>query len=169
MVKKEIILKHLFHSIIGIFLGALCAFPVFADSIYFVQSATAKVMSQPSFQSEVIATLKRGDKFNAPKRLGNWIKITRNGKQGYVSALLVANHAPLNKLEVVRAEDVAINNGVRRRASSFSSAAAARGLTKEDRKRADEENKADYSAVTKMESTLVKEDEVTHFVESEKK
>lgn len=162
-------MKYLFNAMMCILAGALCSFHAWADSIYFVQSVTAKVMTKPSFQSEVIATLKRGDKFNAPNKQAGWIKVTRDGKEGYVSALLVSNHAPLNKPEVVRAKEATIDNGVRRRASSYSSAAAARGLTKEDRKRADEENKVDYPAVTKMESVVVKEDEVNHFVVGEKK
>ncbi len=162
-------MKYLFNSMMGFLISAVCAFPVLADSTYFVQSATAKVMAQPSFKAEVIATLKRGDKFSAADKQSNWVKVTRDGKIGYVSSLLLATHAPLNKPEIVKAGDTAIDKGVRRRASSYSSAAAARGLTKEDRKRADEEGKADYSAVIKMESLTVKEGEVNNFAAGDKK
>jgi hypothetical protein len=58
--------------------------------------------------------------------------------------------------------------GVRRRSSSFTSAAAARGLTKEDRKRADVEDTVDYGALRNMESVSFSEDEVSQFMQGEK-
>lgn len=162
-------MKHSTFSLLAFLSGLFFVSISQAESFYFVQSETAKIMSQPSFKSEIVAQVGLGEKLGALGKEGNWIKVTVGGKTGYISSLLVSNHAPIKKIGVVKADSEEINQGVRRRASSYSSAAAARGLTKDDRKRADEENKTDYDAVKKMESVVVKEDEVTRFSEDEKK
>jgi hypothetical protein len=94
---------------------------------------------------------------------GRWVKVKIEGKEGYVPSLLLSTHPPFEKTVVIRAEDSEIKQGVRRRASSFSSAAAARGLTKEDRRRDDVEEGVDYVALKKMESLSLTADEVTQF------
>jgi len=162
-------MKHFSHLLIAISTSLVLASISHAEPLYFVQSENAKVMSQPSFKSEVVAKVSLGEKLNVSGKEGNWIKVALGGKTGYISALLISNHAPMKKVGIVKADGAEIDQGVRRRASSYSSAAAARGLTKEDRKRADEEGKADYDAVKKMESVAVKEEDVTRFAAGESK
>jgi len=162
-------MRHLILSLITIMTTLVFTSIGHAESIYFVQSENAKIMSQPSFKSDIVAKVSLGEKLNAIGKEGNWIKVALGDKTGYISALLISNHAPMKKVGVVQADGAEIDQGVRRRASSFSSAAAARGLTKEDSKHAHEEGKADYEAVKKMESVTVKEDEVTRFAAGVKK
>lgn len=142
---------------------------VMAESIYYVQSASAKILAQPSFRSTVIGEVGMGEKLVAIGKEGSWVKVSKAGKEGYISALLLSSHPPMKKVEVIKADETEINQGVRRRASSFSSAAAARGLTKEDRVRADNEDEADYAAVKKMEAIKVKPEEVDQFSTEGKK
>ena len=142
---------------------------VYAESAYYVQSASAKILAQPSFRSKVITEVRMGEKLIAIGKDGSWIKVSKAGKEGYISSLLLSSHPPMKKIEIIKADDVEINQGVRRRASSFSSAAAARGLTKEDRVRADNEDEADYGAVKRMESMKVKSEEVDQFAAESKK
>ena len=142
---------------------------VLAESAYFVQSASAKILAQPSFRSKIVTEVRMGEKLVAIGKEGNWIKVSVAGKEGYISSLLLSSHPPMKKTEVIKADETEINQGVRRRASSFSSAAAARGLTKEDRVRADNEDEADYVAVKKMEAVKVKPQEVDQFSTESKK
>ncbi len=136
-----------------------------ADEIYYVQSMKAKVMSEPSFKSKVIAEIGKGFKLSASVKTGTWIKVTYGGMQGYVAGLLVSSQPPLQKTSMIKASDSEINQGVRRRASTYTSAAAARGLTHEDRKRLSTEEEVNYAAVEKMETVTFTSDEVTRFIE----
>lgn len=142
---------------------------VFAESNYYVQSASAKILAQPSFRSKVIGEVRMGEKLVAIGKDGSWIKVSKSGNEGYISSLLLSTHPPIKKVEIIKADDTEINQGVRRRASSFSSAAAARGLTKEDRARPDDKDEINYGAVKKMEAISVKPAEVDQFSAEGKK
>ena len=148
--------------------GILYVTLVHADSIYYVQSVNANVRSDPSFGSKVIAKVSKGQTLTSVSREGSWIKIKIDGKVGYISSLLVSTHPPLEKPTVIKAEDEEFKPTARRRASSYTSAAAARGLTDEDKKHAGIEDKSDYKALNKMESVKVTPEEVKNFKETGK-
>jgi uncharacterized protein YgiM (DUF1202 family) len=139
-----------------------------AEQTYYVQSAKAKILSAPSFRSSVITEVTMGQALAFKGKDGSWIKVTFGGKEGYVSSLLVSTHQPLRHGGYIKAEDSEIKQGVRRRSSSFASAAAARGLTKEDRKRADTDEHVDYRAVRDMEAMSFSDDDVRQFMEGSK-
>lgn len=139
-----------------------------AESVYYVQSTNANVRSDPSFGAKVIAKVAKGQTLTSISKQGSWIKVTVDGKEGYISSLLVSTHPPLAKQTVIKAEDEEIKPTARRRASSFTSAAAARGLTDEDQKHAGAEAGPDYKAVDKMESVKVTPEEVKQFKEAGK-
>lgn len=139
-----------------------------AEPVYYVQSASAKILLESSFKSKVIAEVGKGQMLTSTGQQGSWIKVKFNGKEGYVPSLLLSTHPPLEKTMVIKAEDSEITQGVRRRASSFTSAAAARGLTKEDRERGDVEEGVDMQALKKMESLTVTDDEIKQFKAGEK-
>ena len=142
----------------------LYAAALHAEPVYYVQSANAKIWIGTSFTSKVIAEVKRGQMLTSTGQDGRWTKVKFEGKDGYIPALLLSTHPPMNKTVIIKADDTEIKQGVRRRASSYSSAAAARGLTKEDRKRADAEEGTNFSALNKMESLSFSDDEVAQFM-----
>lgn len=143
-----------------------CASLVCAEQqVYFVQSTQAKILSTPSFSSPQVAEVKMGQRLTLLDNQGNWLKVALDGKEGFISALLVATHPPLGKTGFIKANDSEIKHGVRRRSSSFESAAAARGLTKEDRKRADSDEVANYKSLQNMEALSLSDNEVTKFME----
>jgi uncharacterized protein YgiM (DUF1202 family) len=148
--------------------GVLFSTLLYAQAVYYVQSVKAKVMSGPSFKSAVIGEVSKGMKLAASGRAGSWMKVKFNDKDGYVSSLLVASHPPLEKTGVIKGEDAEIKQGVRRRASSFTSAAAARGLAQDDRRRVNTQEKADYDSVGKMEAFSLSDEEVRRFMEGSK-
>jgi len=139
--------------------------PVYAQSEYYVQSVKAKVMSATSFNSTVMGEVGKGYKFTSAAKVGTWVKVKYNNKDGYVSSLLLATHPPFDRIALIKGDESEITQGVRRRASSFTSAAAARGLTADDRRRLGTEERADYELLDYMESFKVSTDELNRFME----
>jgi uncharacterized protein YgiM (DUF1202 family) len=161
MKRKFIILVML---VAGVFMtSVLCA-----QTEYYVQSVKAKVMSGPSFKSGVISEVSRGHKLISSGKEGSWVKVRISGKKGYVSSLLVSTHPPFKKTGIIKANDAEIKEGVRRRASSYTSAAAARGLAQDDRRRLSKEEAIDYESLEKIESFTLAPDEITRFMEGKK-
>jgi uncharacterized protein YgiM (DUF1202 family) len=138
---------------------------VSAQGEYYVQSVKAKVMSSASFKSAVVGEVGKGFKFVSPGKDGAWVKVKYNDKEGYVSSLLLSTHPPFDKTTVIKADESDIKQGVRRRASSYTSAAAARGLAQEDRRRLSKEEKADYDSLDKIESFKLSSEEINRFME----
>jgi len=144
------------------------AMALHAESVYYVQSANARIWAGASFVSKVIGEVGKGQMLTSTGTEGRWVKVKFNDKEGYIPSLLLSTYPPLKKTEIVKAEDSDIRQGVRRRASSFTSAAAARGLTKEDRERGEVEEGTNYIALKKMESMAISDDEITQFMEGGK-
>jgi hypothetical protein len=167
IVNQEASMKKLFVSLAFVAMGILPTSVLSAQSEYYVQSIKAKVMSGPSFKSGIISEVSRGYKFISSGRDGSWVKVRIFNKNGYVSSLLVSTHPPFEKKRVIRGDEADIEQGVRRRASSYTSAAAARGLAQDDRRRLSKEEKIDYESLEKMEAFTLSSDEVTRFMEGE--
>ncbi len=119
--KKQLLLVTMFVA------GMFSATTLYAQSVYYVQSAKAKILSGSSFKSTVIAVVGKGHQLTSIGREGSWVKVKIDDKEGYVPSLLLSAHPPLEKARVIKADDTEIKTGVRRKASSFTSAAAARG------------------------------------------
>jgi uncharacterized protein YgiM (DUF1202 family) len=136
-----------------------------AQGEYYVQSVKAKIMSSPSFKSPAIGEVGKGFKFVSSGKEGMWVKVKYNNKEGYVSSLLLSTHPPFEKTAVIKGEEGDIKQGVRKRASSYTSAAAARGLASDDRRRLSKEENADYESLDKIESLKVTPEEISRFME----
>ena len=156
-------------SIAFLVLGlALSASAVPAQTTYYVQSAKAKIMSAPSFKAATLGEASRGTKLTFLKKEGTWVKLSYYGKEGYVASILVSPYPPLAQAGMIKAEDTDLQQGVRRRASTYTSAAAARGLAQDDRQRLSRDEKVDYGGLEKVEAFTVSPDEVTRFMEGGK-
>ncbi len=156
-----------------LFLGAFTACVLYttvlyAQSVYYVQSVKAKVMSGTSFKSPVLGEVGKGFKLLSSGKQGSWVRVRFKDRDGYISALVVSTHPPLSRTGIIRAEDSEIKQGVRRRASSYTSAAAARGLAQDDRRRLSKEQNADYDSLDKVESFKLTPDEISRFMEGNK-
>ncbi len=155
--------KVLAYAVAGAFLCFSSAFA--ADETYYVQSAKAKVLWEPSFKSTVMREVAKGQPLKVVLKEGNWVKVKIDFETGYVSSLVVSKQPPFNKVALIKAEDQEIRQSVRRRASTYSSAAAARGLTQEGRKRLSKEEKADYYSLDKVEAVNVTKEEIERFLQ----
>lgn len=140
----------------------------FAQGEYFVQSVKAKVMTTPSFKGSVLAEVAKGHKFASLGKEGSWIKVKHDSKEGYVSALLLGTREPMGRVGLIKGEDSEIKQGVRRRASTYTSAAAARGLTHEDRQRASVVEEVDYKALETIEAIAFSQEDISRFAEGGK-
>jgi hypothetical protein len=78
---------------------------------------------------------------------------------------VLSTRPPLRKTGIIKADDGEIKQGVRRRASSYTSAAAARGLAQDDRRRLSKEEKADYDSLDIIETFKVSPEELSRFME----
>jgi hypothetical protein len=139
-----------------------------AETVYYVQSTNASILAAPKFGAKVISKATKGDTLTSVSQEGRWVKVKVDGKIGYISSFLVSNHPPLAKQTVIKANEEEIKPSVRRRASSFTSAAAARGLTTDGNKEEADKNAPNYQAVDKMESMKVSPAEVNKFKETGK-
>ena len=137
----------------------------YAESVMYVQSFKAKVMSQPSFKAKVLGEAGKGSKMTSLGRSGNWVKVKYYTSEGYVSALLLSAQPPMLKMGLIKADEGEISHGVRRRASTYTSAAAARGLAQDDRRRLSRDEKVDYGGLEKMETFTASSEEVSRFME----
>lgn len=157
--KKQVLLFLL------VIVPTLSAGSLFAQETYYVQSLKARIMSSPSFKALVIGEASRGTKLTAIGKDGNWIKVQFYGKNGYVPSILVSSYPPMAKQGFIRAEEYEFREGVRRRASTYTSAAAARGLAQDDRRRIGRDEKTDYESLEKIEKLSMTDDDVRRFME----
>lgn len=128
--------------------------------------AKVAILAEPKLGAAKVTEAKRGDLLSGSEEQKGWYHVTFAGKSGWVSRLLVGNKPPTAVVSVLddnNADD--LERGARRRASNFTTAAAARGLS-EERTRLNQKYLVDYSGLAWMERHGVTQEEATQFVES---
>lgn len=135
-----------------------------AEGILYVQSAKAKILASPRFDAAVVTEASRGDELALVESQARWNKVTVAGKTGWVSKFLVSDRAPLNRVTVLGGDEEAIDANARRRASVVTTAGAARGLSGDERMRANNASVANYRAVEVMEKIRVSDEEASSFL-----
>jgi hypothetical protein len=148
----------------GIVIAASCA--AFADETVYVQSFTTKLFAAPEFGAAVVAGAKRGDALILLEARERWSRVQLGTRSGWVPSLAVSRHVPLRNDTLLQGAGDTLPANARRRASGATTAGAARGLTYEDRQRADKAGIADYAAMERMERLSVTEEEAVAFVAS---
>ncbi|AMV70904.1 hypothetical protein JCM30471_27110 [Desulfuromonas carbonis] len=134
-----------------------------ADQV-FVQSVKAALLGQPQLGAVRVAEVEQGAALPVVKQQGAWYQVRYQDQQAWISRLLVADQPPGGKVSLLVSDEADLASGARRRASSFTTAAAARGLS-EDRKRLDGGFwTADMSQVEKVEKLKVTQSEVLEFL-----
>ncbi len=155
-------------SLIAASVAVLYAVVALGAETYYVQSMKAKIMAAPSFKSAVLGEAAKGAKLVSTGREGSWLKVTFKAKEGYVSSMVLSTHPPMAKVGLIKGEEPDIKQSVRRRASSYTSAAAARGLAADDRRRLSGDEKVDYGALEKIEAFTLGADDIARFGEGKK-
>lgn len=155
-------MKRIFLSLL--FMVAMASIAIGAQNIY-VQSKSAKIMSDPSFKSDVAAKAKRGDALTVTETGKGWYKVEYGSVTGWVNKLNVSRTPPMNKVSVIDKAGENIELKARRRSSAVTSAAAARGLSEKERERKSSEDDADFTNLKKLENLTrqIPEEDVEKF------
>jgi len=132
---------------------------------FYVQSVKAPIMSGPSFGSSKLAEAKKGDAVKELEMKGSWRKVSYKDKTGWISKLLVSSKPPIARVSVFERTSEKLETGARRRASAFTTAAAARGFA-EDRTRVSDKYKANFRGVDRMEKIVISDDEALAFLQA---
>jgi hypothetical protein len=131
---------------------------------FYVQSIRAPIMSDPSFGASKLAEAARGATLKELEKKGEWYKVSYKDKTGWVSRLLVSTKAPTGRISVLEGSGQNLESGARKRASAFTTAAAARGFA-EDRSRVSDKYKINFAGVERMESVKISDEASMAFLQ----
>lgn len=138
----------------------------------YVHSMNASVYKMPSMKSKKLVTLDKGAQLQVTKSKGAWYKVkTTTGKQtsGWIYKFMVRKKPITNssklysKLRSFFYKIESISKKSRRRPSSYTSTAAARGL-REKRRHFAEKYNSDYDALEVIESIEITDEEAIAFL-----
>ena len=144
--------------VIGLLLSILTTVSIMANT-YYVRSYLVHTLKSPKIGANRIETLKRGTKVTVLSKDGAWFKIKATNNAGWVSQLSLSKKKPSNRVSLL-ASEVELSKTARKRASTYTSTAAARGLSESASKRISGQVVPNFEAVKKME-TWQKSDEVS--------
>lgn len=135
----------------------------------FVQSVKAELRATPSNASESRATLARGTEVKVLATQGAWSEVEAGGKKGWCLKLFLSPHKPVGAAALEKELAPSVEKSTRRRASSYSTAASARGLMSDERTRQGREKyRSDYEAVDKLNQEKLPDEAVEKFNEEAK-
>ena len=148
----------------SLLMGSLLSAPLTAQAAdLFVQSVKAPILSAPSLGSSKVGEAAKGDMLKELGKKGDWYNVGYKNSTGWVSRLLVGPKPPSSKVSVLEQTGEKLETGARKRASAFTTSAAARGLS-EDRARISDKFRVDYNALDEMEAIKISDDEALRFV-----
>ena len=130
----------------------------------FVQSVKAPILANPALGSPKVAEAVKGEALKETEKKDNWYKVSYKDKTGWVSKLLVGPKPPASKVSILEETEEQVEKGARKRASAFTTAAAARGLA-EERARLSDKFKVDYNGVEMMEAIRITDEEASRFIQ----
>ncbi len=136
----------------------------------YIHSIKATVYKSPSMRSAKLTTLSKGAKLDVKKNKGAWFKVkTGNNRTGWVYKFMVKKKPVTDsgrlysKLKSFFYKIESISKKSRRRPSSYTSTAAARGL-REKRRHFAEKYNSDYEALEFIESIFISDEEAMEFL-----
>lgn len=136
---------------------------VVADTVLYIQSSKAALMSAPEFKAEKLAVLAKGTGVTAVQTTASWTEVNHGGQTGWIATMLLGATPPLNTIQLNPPREDHPGQKARKRSSVQATAAATRGLTDQFRQRSLEPHLPNYQAVQQMETQKVEEPEVDEF------
>lgn len=141
------------------------AYPSMAGTAdLYVQSVKAPILSAPNLGSPKVDEAKKGEQLIEVEKQGNWHKVNYKDKTGWVSKLLVGQRPPAGKVSVLESSGEKLETGARKRASAFTTAAAARGFA-EERSRVSDKYKVNFAKVEQMEALRISDEDAMKFLQ----
>lgn len=145
-------------------LASLSIAPLAQATVYYVQSVKAPILSDMSFGSPKLAEASKGEALQEVENKGSWHKVIYNNKTGWVSRLLIGTKPPAGRVSVLVGTSENLESGARKRASAFTTAAAARGFA-EDRSRVSDKYKSNFGALERMEAVAISDEVAMAFLQ----
>lgn len=145
-------------------LASLFIAPLGQATVYYVQSVKAPILSDTSFGSPKLAEASKGEALQEVENKGSWHKVIYNNKTGWVSRLLIGTKPPADRISVLVGTSENLESGARKRASAFTTAAAARGFA-EDRSRVSDKYKSNFGALERMEAVEISDEVAMAFLQ----
>lgn len=141
----------------------LISFQAKAETVY-ISSFKAKITDEPKFKADAIINLQKGDKVTVLSKKGAWLKVkTQNNQTGWLSKFLTKKNPPNDRITVLPSDSKVALQDVRRRTSTITTAAAARGLSTLENPSDEDKFKSDPEAVKYMESLQINPRELRSF------
>lgn len=134
-----------------------------AEDVY-VQSIKASILSEPVTGSKIVATVKRGEILHVIEKKAMWFMVSYRDVKGWVSKLVVDQKPPSGKISIIEKTGERLEEGARKRASAFVTAAAARGLM-EERARLSDKYRVDHKGIEWLEKIDVSEEDALRYIE----
>ena len=132
--------------------------------VVYVQALKVDLRAEPRANSAVAGTVARGERANVVAAEGNWMKVRCGKKFGWISRLFVGTHRPIGNADLMKDVKENLVTTTRRRPSSYSVSAAARGLMTSERGREGREMyETDGEALEIMEKYRVSDDTLKKF------
>lgn len=132
----------------------------------FVQSVRASILAAPKFGATALVEVRQGERLVSELIENGWHKVSYAEHHGWIFGFLVGKTAPRGVVSLLdNADPQQFSESARRRASGFTTAAAARGL-QGDRKRVNQKYQLDYAGVEWMERININSREALDFMTS---
>lgn len=146
-------------------LTALFVSTITHSETLYISSLKAKILKEPSAQSQTLEEVSRGESIEVKKIEGSWIHVTYKSKTGWISKLFTTKNPPLKNSDINNTKLLDIDKISRVRVN-YENKSAARGLTDSAPKanRNELENNQKISeAVTHIEKQEVKKEDIQKF------
>lgn len=134
-----------------------------AEGVVYVQSVQASVLSEPEFGADLQFKVERGAELKVIEQQQTWYQVGTPQGQGWIYHLQVAANPPREKISLLASQENDLAKGARRRASSFTTSAAARGLAENRTRMNGGYWTSDMSNVEAIEELKIPQNEVIEF------
>ncbi len=136
---------------------------VLVGKTIYVKSFKVNMTETPQKGAKKLLVLKRGLEVKKLKVDKSWVKIRYKNTEGWVHKFALSDIPPRKRISLLF-KKVDITSKARKRASTFTSAAAARGLVVSDKDSLVAREKHDFVALAKMENVMVDPEQAILFI-----
>ncbi len=129
----------------------------------FIKSLKAPILAAPQNGAQVLITVERGSKVDGLGEQGSFAQVKFKSTKGFVNKLFLSER-PVEQKDTLLNQKIDISTKARKRASAFTSAAAARGLKEDSDEIFRSLGDANLEAIKKMEALVIREEQGLSFL-----
>ena len=132
-------------------------------NLVYTKSFETKVLEKPNKTSKITSKLKRGSAVEKIGEKSPWVNIKMDSINGWVHQLALTTNKPKKRVSLLESQKD-LSTSSRKRARTFTSAAAARGLAKSGDDTLDNRQLPDFEALSQLEKQGIDEDSAIVFM-----